>query len=458
MGTPNGHLGPPEVHDAGGQQHPVVRAFQDAAADVPGYRRILAEAGVRAQDVHSLDDFRRLVPVIDKAKTFGRFPIADLCRGGRPGPLAGVLTSSGQSGRFAMGLYDAQTAETETQRTDDALDALFHVRSRSTLLVNCLPMGVRVHTRACTLAETSVRADMVVALVSTFAPHYEQIILVAEPAFLKHVLELGQASGIEWHGMLAHAIVGEEPLAENARKYLQVLLGIDPNRPETGLIGSSMGVAELGLNLLFELPPLILLRRLLHEKDEVRAAVLGPSVTHVPMLLTYDSRRIFVEIADEGGLLVSTLEHRCVPLIRYETGDAASWLAADVLGEVLTAAGIQDAPLTRLPVVMLHGRGQCVRVGEAAVYPEQVKEGLYHDAALARLTTANYRLSSEATQAMVRVQLSPGVEARDDLPERFRDALSRYVRAPLTVRCEAYEAFRSGVALDYERKFDYLGP
>jgi hypothetical protein len=34
--------------------------------------------------------------------------------------------------------------------------------------------------------------------------------------------------------------------------------------------------------------------------------------------------------------------------------------------------------------------------------------------------------------------------------------LAIYVRAPLAVTCEPYEAFQDGMALDYERKFEYI--
>lgn len=43
------------------------------------------------------------------------------------------------------------------------------------------------------------------------------------------------------------------------------------------------------------------------------------------------------------------------------------------------------------------------------------------------------------------------------LAERFAAAMSPYVGAPLDVSCEAYERFGSGMGLDYQRKFDYLG-
>ncbi len=145
-------------------QHPVIAAFRDAAEEVPAYRQILAEAGTNPREVATLDDFARRVPVIDKASTFGRFGLPELCRGGHYGKLLSVLTSSGQSGRFSFGLYDLEMAALEVGRIDDTLDRLLSVRSRATLLINCLPMGVKVPTQACTLAETSVRPDMVTAL------------------------------------------------------------------------------------------------------------------------------------------------------------------------------------------------------------------------------------------------------------------------------------------------------
>jgi len=75
---------------------------------------------------------------------------------------------------------------------------------------------------------------------------------------------------------------------------------------------------------------------------------------------------------------------------------------------------------------------------------------------LAELTTANFRLASGAVLARIRIQLSPGVQPTRQLGERFRDAILHYARQPLEVVCETYEGFGSGLALDYERKFQYL--
>ena len=439
-------------------EHPVIAAFRDAAEKVPAYKRILADEALDPAEVANVEDFAARVPVIDEERTFRKFPLAELCRAGSPGRLAGVLTSSGPSGKFAFGLYDLPGAEAQADRMDDALDGLLQVRTRATLLINCLPMGVKVPTRACTLAETSVRADMVTAIVAQFASHYDQIIMVGEAAFIKHVLELGLDMGIDWQGLLIHLILGEEPLAENARKYFQSILGCDLARPQTGLIGSSMGVAELGLNLFFELPHLIALRRALHEDRRLREAVLGPDVPTTPMLFTYDPRRIYVEVLEDRRLVVSTLAPaRTVPLIRYETGDVASFIDTQALpAPMLDAMGLSPQAVGDLPMIMVHGRGRCALAGQKPVYPEQVKEGLYHRPELARKTTANFRLVSGTDSVAVKIQLAPGVPNDPDCADEFAEVLGDYLSAPFTVGCWPYADFTGGMALDYERKFDYL--
>lgn len=439
--------------------HPALEAFHRAAQRVPAYRTLLAEAGVDSATIRHGPDFAR-VPVLDKGATFQRFPIGQLCLDGRLGRLGSVLTSSGHSGLFAFGLTAAGAQADTAHWIDGLLDRLFEVRTRPTLLINCLPMGVRVPTLACTLAETSVRPDMVVGLVRAFGAHYAQLILVGEAAFLKHTLELGGRAGVDWRRHRVHVIAGEEPLAENARRYLEMILGIDPGQPDHALVVSSMGVAELGLNLFFEAPPrsaLIRLRRRLHEDAALRHALLGPA-DWVPALFTYDPRRIFVEFDGAGRLIVTMLDPSAlIPLVRYATGDRGRVLhLPPEMRPALEAAGVDWEGLGAFPLVAIGGRGEHVLAGVAAVYPEAVKEGIYHDPALAALTTANFRLAPGAGRARVRLQLSPGVPASPRLAEQFRAAMLPYTGPLVEVSCETYASFGPGMALDYERKFPYL--
>lgn len=440
-------------------EEPALEAFQRAAASVPAYRTLLAEAGIDPATIRTLADFQRL-PVLGKTDTFQRFPIEELCRDGRLGRLGSVLTSSGHSGIFSFGLTAAEDAAATAAWIDGLLDQLFQVKSQPTLLINCLPMGVRIPTLACTVAETSVRPDMVIGLVRAFAGHYRQTIMVGDAAFIKLVLESGSCAGLVWPAHRIHVIIGEEPLGENARRYLEILLSGGPADAGRGRVVSSMGVAELGLNLFSEVPPagrLIPLRRLLHEDPVLRHALLGPK-DWVPSLFTYDPRRIFVEFDALGRLLVTTLmPSTLVPLIRYATGDLGRVL--EIPAEAfprLAAGGVNTEGLASFPLVAIEGRGHHALAGAVKVYPEAIKEGLYLDPVLAAQTTANFRLSSGPVQARVRIQLIPGHAPDARLAGQFRATIGHYVRAPLEVTVEPYETFGSGMTLDFERKFSYL--
>lgn len=439
----------------------VLESFRRASARVPAYRQLLVEHGIDPASVTTQSDFERL-PVLEKRGTFQRFAVADLCLDGTVGDLGSVLTSSGHSGIFAFGLSQKGSEERSAAWIDANLDAIFRVRSHPTLLINCLPMGVKVPTRACTLAETSVREDMVVGLVKAFAAHFAQIILVGEAAFVKRALEFGAEKGVRWSASLVHVILGEEMLAENARTYLSMLLADGALTGARGLILSSMGVGEVGLNLFSEVTPagpLVPLRRLLHQDSDLRAEFFGPRTT-VPSLFAYDPSRIFVEFDSTGRLILTTLDESAqLPLIRYATGDTgAHFRPSPGQLEKLARAGVPEALFGSAPLVAIDGRGQSVTGVDGPVFPEEVKEGIYAEPDLAALTTANFRLRAEAGTVLIRVQLRPGLQPPADLDNRFTDAISRYVRPPFQVGCEAYATFGSGMTLDFERKLDYLGP
>ena len=70
---------------------------------------------------------------------------------------------------------------------DRAFDDAFSVKARKTLTINCLPMGVVFSSHCMTVATTSVREDMALALVATFGHHYEQIVLCGDPLFMKRL-------------------------------------------------------------------------------------------------------------------------------------------------------------------------------------------------------------------------------------------------------------------------------
>src|SRR5205814_667277 len=102
--------------------------------------------------------------------------------------------------------------------------------------------------------------------------------------------------GIDWPSLPVNLITGEEGIAENYRDYIAGLIGIeDPSRKDGKLIMSSMGVAELDLNIFHETADTIAIRRLAHRDPALRRALFGDTATVCPMLFVYYPHRCHVE-------------------------------------------------------------------------------------------------------------------------------------------------------------------
>jgi phenylacetate-CoA ligase len=398
--------------------------FHRAAEHVPAYRTLLEESGVRAIDIRDIWSFTALCPLLSKRNTFDRFSIADLCAGGELRDAAEVLTSSGHGGRFSFGVISRAEAASGGAFVDAALDPPFQVRSRKTLAINCLPMGVVVSSQIMTVATTSVREDMAVALVKTFGAGYEQILLIGDPLFMKRLMDYGAERAVDWKQHRINAIVGEETFGEHFRRYVETRIG--------GQVLSSFGVAELGLHLCFETADTV---------AATRAQTVEPPVSWPPMILAFNPLRTFIEIVHPdadgyGRLTISMLDsNRQIPMLRYQTGDVAKLLAGNRIA--------------------LRGR-------ERESMPNGAHVGVYKDALyanhdLARRFTGATRLTFEAGQFTMYVQLIKGHTPENAMEGALMDEIPPSVRPSRFVLCP-YEQFPFGMGLDYERKFSYFVP
>lgn len=438
-------------------------AFHRAVANVPAYRQIVAahnDGTIPA--VATIEDFRRVAPLLDKRNTFGDFDISALCLDGSLEGVRSIMTSSGHSGVFSFGVNTAENIQRSARSIDTGLQYLFGVDERTTLLINALPMGVKVSTRATVLAETSVRDDMVYALVKKFGPEFDQIVLVAEGSFAKKIIEDGSEShGIDWRRHRMHVVTGEEGIAENYRAYIERLLGIDdPARPDAALVISSMGVAELDLNIFHETRDTIAMRRAAHRDPVLREALFGAGSRTCPMFFIYYPHRTLIEelpVSEGTELVISILsEEMKIPLLRYRSGDFGRVHRHDAVQRAAEAAGL-PAPDWKLPFVWVSGRGKLLRTAHGDLSPEAVKEAIYADATVAEAVTGNFRITT-AGDGEPRVDLQLRRE-RSEPPagtDRLGAALCSFSDVRPRIHFHRYAEFPWAMELDYERKFRYL--
>jgi phenylacetate-CoA ligase len=434
-----------------------------AADHVPAYRTLLDEQRVRLDEVVDFRTFSSLCPLLSRRNTFARFPLTQLSVGGELLDIAEVLTSSGHGGRFSFGVISRKEASASAAFVDAAMDALFAVMSRKTLVINCLPMGVVLSSHCMTVATTSVREDMAVALVQAFGRRYDQIILIGDPLFMKRLTDHAAEEVVDWHLYRVNAIIGEEVFGEHFREYVSQCLGLDVDHPEDGYIMSSLGVAELGLNLGFETAPTIALRRLAVANSAFARDLLGRdtgSGQSLPMIFTFNPQRTFIEVVEPdddgyGKMTVSMLDpDRSVPLLRYQTGDVARLLDGDHVAAASRRHGVQSGDV---PVALLALLG---RDREALPNGSQVgyyKDALYANHELARRLTGALRLMFSGSRCTMHVQLVRGQAPEPSIEQGILREMAGDVR-PARLVLWPYADFPFGMCLDYERKFSHYVP
>jgi phenylacetate-CoA ligase len=441
----------------------LLRAFRRAATDVPAYRALLDEHGVAPSQIVDAASFSRLCPLTSKDNTFNRFELDQLCVAGGLRDLAGVLTSSGHGGRFSFGVSTREQAAAGADFIDEALDAAFHVRTRSTLAINCLPMGVGFSSRVMTVAATSVREDMAIGLVRAFARHYDQIVLVGDPLFLKRLTDRALIEGVDWRRYRINVVIGEEIFGEQFRSYVAACLGLDLDRPENGYIMSSFGAGELGLHLCYETAATIAVHRAASHDQELAREMLaaGSAAIPPPMLFSFNPHRTFIEVAEPdqdgyGRLTISMLDDEApLPLLRYQTGDIVRLL--DVAQVTRLVAGRGIVLPSALPPLLLALKGRDKDALPNGSHLSAYKEALYADHRVARQLSGAFRLVFAGTACTMHVQLTG-----DQLPDAaIEQALLRQIPdsvRPARLVLWPHATFPFGMGLDYERKFPHYVP
>ncbi len=439
-----------------------VRAVVQAAQHSAAYRALLQEHRVEPTTLGAHTDLAAL-PILTKTNTFERFTLAQLARPTPPKELADVLTSSGRSGRsFGFRLTTREQHETSWFDIDLGLQDVFNVDDDATLLVNCLPMGVVFPSHAVTVANVSVREDMACAILRDVGPRFKQTLLCTDPLFIRRVLDEARAAGVNWKALNTSVIMGEEVLVEAQRDYIAARMDIDLDHDRHRMIGSSFGVGELGLNLLFETRETIRMRRAMRAKPALAQLLSGNAASSsMPSIFCFNPLRCYVEVlrpgADGFGELCFTMldPHAIIALPRYTTGDMGKLVSRQ---DVAQAAQLAGTARPWLPVVAVQGRIKDRPAGMPSV--ESIKELIYTDHAVADQLTGAFRISKNDTGVVkLTIQTNTETAAEDaGLRKQLLTLVNDRQATPLDLELLAPHAFPYRPLLDHERKFAYMDP
>jgi len=442
----------------------VLDSFKCAAKRVSAYKAILKENNIDPSEIKDIYSFRKHVPVLDKHNTFGRFDIKDLCVDGDLKGIVSISSSSGSSGVFSYSIMTGRSIQDTYSAHNLGLDYAFNVSKKKTLVLNCMGMGQRIYSDLVEIAEVGMSEESAFAIIDKFHDKYEQIVLAGNQIFIKAVIENGARSGIDWHSMIVHAVIGGEAIAENFRTYLTHMLGIDPDRPKTGVIISSGGIAELFLHSAFhETVETVRIRRLAHADVKLREAIFGEGAETCPLIFVYYPNNLYIEKLDNaekaGPLLFSTVgKNLKMPLIRYSTGDNGSMVTHSELRGMLTGHGYHEArtPELKLPIVFFYPRDKISLGNHGLLTSEMLKEALYSDFTVAGSFTGYFRVKRRPSGIVVEVQLKKGKGTSGELVRLFEKNLAGYIKEKFSVKLLKFEDFTGGMRLNYEKKCAYM--
>ena len=390
----------------------VVGFFRDVAASVPAYRKFLADAQIDPAAVQSVEDFRQL-PMTSKGTYQNRYPLPELCRGGRLDGCDMIAVSSGSSGRptiWPRSLVD----ELQVAERFEQVFRTFQADSRGTLAVVCFPLGTWVgglFTTACvrhlaakgfpitTVAPGNNKAE-ILRVLPELAPHFERVVLLGYPPFVKDVID----SGTGWPAHRIKMVFAGEVFSEEWRDLVASRAGVaDPVSDMVSLYGT----ADAGV-LGNETPKSVSIRRFLAGRPDLARDLFGES--RLPTLVQYDPASRFFE-AHEGTLLFSA--DNGVPLIRYHIADEGGLVPHEDMARFCARNGFTPAPGPELPFVFLFGRSLfTVSFFGANIYPENVTVGLEQpgisDWVTGKFVLETYEDTDRDRQLRITVELAPG--------------------------------------------------
>jgi len=356
--------------------------FYRAARRVPAYRHFLRSSGYRGGSP----------PETDKENYIKRYRTERRCDGGRiPEHDVTIDESSGSTGT------PYNWVRTGLERHQSHIFISYFARycygTGRYLTINAFSMGAWATgiNMGVALARNGIvkctgpDVEKILHTLRFFGPRYRYLI-AGYPPFLKHLIDTGEAQGFPFGEYELRALVGGEGMAEGLRDYLL-------RRFRT--VYSGFGATDLEIGIAGETPLAVAIRRLCRARPEVRCALFG-SDSRLPMLFQYNPLMHHVEVNANRELLFTISRKSLLsPRVRYNVHDEGGVARFDELQRRLSACGVDITALgaregtrqLRLPFFWVYGRRDyTVSVMGANIYPEDIEQCLYADAALAKIT------------------------------------------------------------------------
>ncbi|HEY2513189.1 MAG TPA: phenylacetate--CoA ligase family protein [Polyangiaceae bacterium] len=419
--------------------------FRDVAERVPAYGAFVREKGIDPAKVARFEDFERL-PLVDKPGYVTRYELAARCWDGKLAACDRVSVSSGSTGQPTFWPRALADELVVARRFEQVFVDAFRAHERSTLAVICFPLGTWVGgiytSSACrhlaslrgmpiTTVTPGNQKDEILRVAFGLGPMFEQTVLLGYPPFLKEVVDLARARGLDLAKLSPKLVLAGEVVTEEWRTLVAERLG---GADVLTSFASLYGTADAGV-LGVETPLAIALRRFFAARPEESRALFG--APRMPTLVQYDPTARFFET--RGGTLLFSGDGGA-PLVRYHIADEGGLFGYDELVARAAKLGFDPAVVRasgapeprRQPFAYVFGRSHfVVSFFGANIYPENVAVGL-EQPGVREHVTGKFVLSARETADRDRVlalavELAPGVTATKALREAIAASVATHV-------------------------------
>lgn len=416
-----------------------------AKEHVPAYRQFTAGS---PEHVRTMRQFETL-PLTTKDSYLRAYPYTDLFP--RTGLLA-ATTVSATSGSTGEPFFFPRGPEHD-RMYERALEVLlknqWQAAERSTLAMIGFALGIWIggvftYKNLNSLAERGLpmtiipigaQRDLYLKAFQKFAPHFEQVILMGYPPFIKDLLEFGAQTGVDWQAHRIRILTAAEGYSEAFRNRLAELTGADPVRDIVNIYGT----VEQG-TIAHETALANMIRRLASERSDIFKA-LFPDALNIPTLAQYYPDQIYFEAVK--GQIVATSYGSSIPLVRYAFNDLGGVIPFNAMEKKLSSLGVDLAAEMRkygiegmalpLPFVYVHARADFSIVFRGAnIYPEEIRAALdskvFEQQITGRFSAIRKESDSLDQMLEINVELRPAVAWSDALGKKLTEHIMAELR------------------------------
>lgn len=373
-------------------------AFQTAA-----YKDFLKQNGISSlknQKYNSL-------PITDKINYIDKYSLEQLAAY----PLFENYTieqSSGYGGKPYYWIRFVGQDDGMANYLQMGLEKSFLIHERKTLFINTFALGtwvagVKLARSSCevankkrnklTVVNTGTVKEDIINAVKDLSKHYEQVLFMGYPPLLEDIIEYSIDNKYFPEGKYIGIIAGGEPFPETWRDYITSLF--EKINPKEVRIFSAFGAADTGLEIGYEQPITIQLRKALVKNKDLRHRILGKKVNYVPHFFQYNPMAIHIEEYNNELLFTAKAG---IPIVRYNLHDRGGLMTYNEMISILKQSGVNTDKLEKehkpmkLPVVYVFGRSDgSISVDGANIYVQDIQSVLSDDDKLLKYMNKSYK-------------------------------------------------------------------